>query len=234
MSCISLVFAAIATVFLGGNLQNVDCDNFSCLSQSPSPSVFLTPFSSSTASASYSTPTETATATVSYDYSYRPDAFEPESVCEERSAYVRYLPCTNTVALSSENAYEYIRIDSDRVIESDTWQIPGDSNEYTHISYVGIPMQVIYDYLHIQVQLNCTTIADFHEGGNAWTKYSTHPVTVEFSELPTYENVWFKLQRPAFVQKTDVCQVKMHVSGRAGIYLEMDHLGISFAFGLIA
>lgn len=250
MSCISLLVTAVATVFLGGNLQNVDCDNVSCLSQSPSPSVFLTPFSSASASAFSSASTSaflsastflsaspvvttTATATFSYDLVYRPDAFEPEHVCDDRSAYVRYLPCTNTVALS-ENAYEYYRIESDRKIESDTWQIPGDSNEYKHISYIGIPMQVIFSSLHIRTTLRCTTIADFHSESNAWTKHSTHPVTVEYSELSTYENVWFKLTRPAAVHASDVCQVRIHVSGRAGLYLQMDHLENSFMFGLIA
>jgi hypothetical protein len=206
---------------------------------SPSTSAFFSPSAFSSPSAFFSdspthVATTTATATVSYDFVYRPDAFEPESVCEDRSAYVRYLPCTNTVAISNENTYEYFRILSDRKIESDTWQIPGDSHEYKHISYIGIPMQVIFSSLHIRTKLRCMTITNFHGESNAWTTYPTHPVTVEFSELPTYENVWFKLIRPAAVQVSDVCQVKMHVSGRAGLYLQMDHLDISFHFGLIA
>ena len=237
-SCLSLVVTAVTAVFLGSTpavfLTPISSESFS---SSASASAFSSAsvFASSSASvfASATPPTPTATATVSYEFSYRPDAFDPESVCEDRSAFIKYIPCTNTVELAKKNIYDIIYLDADRFIESDTWQIPGDKNEYAHISYLGIPLQVISASVHISATMNCTTIEDYHGESRSWSKYTTSPITVEYSELPTYENVWFKFTRPAAVQKTDVCQVKMYLSGRGTVYLEMDHLDISFDFGLI-
>jgi hypothetical protein len=229
-SCITLVVTAFTAVFMGGTMPIGDCNNFSCLLQSPTPSVFLTP--TTTASVTYTaSTTETATPTVSSNFYYRPDAFDPESVCDDRSAFVKYIPCTNTVALSKNNIYE---TSPDRTVESDTWQIPGEENEYTHISYIGIPLQVLFSSLRISLHMNCTTMNEYIHGSNKWTIHTASAFTVEYSELPTYENIWFKLKNPAIVRGTDVCQVKMRMSGSATVSLQKDRFDDSFEFGLIA
>jgi hypothetical protein len=247
LSCFSVIFATVSAIFIGGTMPRIFCSDFPCVLQTPSPSVFLTPTSSASASASASmsasasvsasastNSTPTAIPTVSYEYSYHPDVFDPESVCENRDAFVKYIPCTNTEVMTKNNMYEHIILDSDVMLESDTWQIPGEKNEFTHISYVGIPLQAIFSSVRISMKMNCTTRDAYTNDRNEWTIHTAPPFTVEYSELPTYENIWFKLHHPAVVQKTDICQVHVHLSGKAEVYFQADHLGVSFAFGLIA
>ena len=185
------------------------------------------------------TATATATATASYNY-MAANTYSPEEICHYSDIAVRHLPCSNTVVATEENIWNRIPVQSHTELtryQSDVWQWNTENQQQANIIWVGIPIQVLGGSVTIQVEVRCTSIENYKEPRLGWDVYTADPYIIEYSESSAYENVWVKFGHPILLHSNDVCRVFFRltkVDNDAMVHLQLDRLGSSFTFGLVA